>query len=165
MALNLDDLAERVNDNIATPTTTPTTDQAVAVAAALAPDYQSELATARAEIEALRAERDAQAESLAAARLKTIADNAAKPLQPIASGAQDLRLQKAVTAVGGLARWNQLSSVDRCKAVGIDGSEQVTDSELLRYFGPNSSAAAAQLARTSNNLYQKYRAIFRARGL
>jgi hypothetical protein len=162
MAMNLTDIDQQVNGNIAE----PTNDLAARVAEALKPDLEGQLATARAEIEQLKADRAAQDDAILAARLQAAASDANKPLKPVNSGMQDLAYERAVRAAGGLAKFNQLANGTKCELLGIADSEQVKDSELCKYFGAKSSgAAAAQLQRNSPNLYARYRAIFKTRNL
>jgi hypothetical protein len=171
MGLNLENINEQVNGNQNTPATeaaaaTPATDLAARVAEALKPDVEGKLAAALAEIESLKAARAAQDDELLKAKLRTISDDANKPLQPVGSGQQEIALARAVQAAGGLAKFNLLSDVARCESIGIEGSEKIPNSEIQKYFGAKSqSALAAQLQKNSPKLYEKYRGIFRARNL
>ena len=59
-----------------------------------------------------------------------------------------------------------LSNADRCKAIGIERSEQIKDAEIVKVFGRKSdSLTAQQLQRSDPARYSLMRAIFKARNL
>jgi|SRR5271157_3819045 len=126
-------------------------------------DAEIELAKANARIAELEA---AQAESLAQARIDTASAQAKRIPTKSNNVATDLQLDRAIKQCGGLALWSQLSPQQKAAALGVEGSEQIRDSEISRYFGKDSSSADAQmLARQNPERYRQLRALAKSRGI
>ena len=125
-----------------------------------------ELQKANARIAALEAEKAQQAEALAQARIDTASAQAKRIPTKLNNVATDIQLDKAIKQCGGLALWSQLTPQQKAAALGVEGSEQIKDSEIRKYFGKGSEAAAAQsLAKQSPERYRQLRALAKTRGI
>lgn len=102
---------------------------------------------------------------LAALRLGDARKEASKSTK-LGTVAQELRRDAAIRACGGLARWNTLTPSRRAELLGAVDSANVTDAELMQFFGPKSNGmAASQLAKADPERYRRYRILSRERGL
>lgn len=129
----------------------------------------TELEQLRAELAALKSERDAeqvQHESvLAEGRLKVAAAQAHAPAPKISAGRQDAQVTAAIRACGGLAYWARLSVQQKAAALNVDGAD-TKPSLIKQFFGPGSDGAAAQsLATQSPNEYRRLRCLAKLHGI
>lgn len=125
-------------------------------------DSANLLAKARAEIEALKHEREvarAQHEQeLTDLRVKNALRESNKPAEALHNGqANALRTQLIGTFTN--AKWHAKSVEERCALQGVPDSASVKDADLKRVFGPGSSQAATQLAKSDPQTYRKWRII------
>jgi hypothetical protein len=120
----------------------------------------------RAELDALKAERDAQNETIAASRMAVAVAEAHRAPVSLNSAKHDIALERAVKQVGGNALWHSMTPTQQAAALGIAGIEQTKDSEITRYFGKNSSGMAANaLAKSDPARYSRLRQIAKLRGI
>jgi hypothetical protein len=74
------------------------------------------------------------------------------PSQPLGSAGQDIQRQQAIKAAGGLAYWNLIPV--RSREIILGATENVTDAEVNKFFGKNSSFEAASLAKLNPSRYK-----------
>ncbi len=168
MLENIDIAVQQQLENQGVPTpAAPPSGGPPAPAAAPAPT-PSELEQARQEIDRLKAEALAAAQrheaDLAAAKTKSIIDAAMKSVAKVSVGQQEVAIANVIRQIGN-SRWHALQPHKRCEAIGIYGSEQVTDKALQKLFGPDTSAAATQLQKSNAAEYLRQRGIARCRGI
>ncbi len=118
--------------------------------AALKAAHEAELATLRAEFQQERLQTAVRA-------VQSV------PTVPLGTGEQDIRREQAIKAAGGMAYWNQMTAQQRGAILGVN--ENVTDAELNKYFGKNSSIEAASLAKLNPSRYRALRVLARERGI
>ena len=129
----------------------------------------SELEQLRAEVAQLRSEAAlkeiTRQDELSAQRLKTAGALANQPVARLATGQQDIEIQKAISAVGGNFRWHQLSPAQRAEALGVSGADTKL-SVVKQYFGSGSdSGAANRLAMQNPAEYKRLRALAKVNGV
>lgn len=132
------------------------------------PGFPSELQLAKEEIGRLNAAAEATAQQhaadIAAIKTKGIIDNALKPVATVSTSQQEMAIAEVIRRIKN-ARWHALPPHERCEAIGIYGSEQVSDKALHKLFGPDTSAAATQLQKSNPAEYLRQRGIARCRGI
>lgn len=147
----------------------PRQQQAAATAPA-APDVQSQLEQARAEIAGLKAEYGRETAERAAEvekqRLDAVAAAAKAPLASLSTAEQEIAISKAIRAAGGLAFFTKLSLTERLAGIGCKADTATPDKVIKRFFGKGSdSAAATALARENSKEYMNLRGLARLKGI
>lgn len=120
-------------------------------------DAEGKLAEATRRIAELEAERDAE-------RTKGMLAQARKPAVALNSGTVDAVRCKLIRQFGN-AKFHQISPDDRCKMQGVPNPASVKDIDLKKYFGPGTSAAASQLAKSDPERYRLWRIVAIERGI
>jgi len=162
----LEHIDEAVNAALATqaPTTTSPSNDSPAEPTVVNAD-QDELTRLRQENERLRVEKTDHEAALAEQRLKVAAAQANRPSVKVGTGAQDAAVQQAIRAVGGNAKWHQLSPEQRAAALGVNGADTKLTT-VKRFFGPGSDAAAAQRLHSQQpDEYRRLRALAKVNGI
>lgn len=149
--------------NDSTTATAVSVDTSEVIAANKVVELQSQIDRLRLEAASATAAHEQEVSDLRIA--KVVAESATKKTPPTTAAQQVIARDKAIEAVGGLARWNMLTPSQRCSTFGIDASE-ATAKEVAEVFGPKSSSVkAAQLMRTDPARYRRLKGIARELGI
>jgi hypothetical protein len=173
MALNLENVDERVNSTLESKTLAQQVTEA-AEAARATPEqrrHETEVRALQDELAALKRESaHAVTESevaLSEARLKVAKEQAHSiPATPVRNAMADIELSKAIAACKGVCFWNRLTFAQKEAALNIQGGAATKDTDIKKIFGRTSDSAAANALSLSNPAeYKRLRLLAKVRGL
>lgn len=95
-----------------------------------------ELQKALVRIKELEEKQAAKDEALSQSRIDVAAAQAKRGVTKLNNAVSDLQLARAVKECGGPALWATLSAQQQSKALNIEGSEQIKDAEIKKFFDP-----------------------------
>lgn len=125
-----------------------------------------ELEKAKQRIKELEEAQAAKDEALSQSRIDVAAAQAKRGATKLGNAVSDLQLQRAIAEAGGPALWSTLNPSQQAKSLGLEGSEQVKDSEVKKFFGRGSDARAANaLAKQDPARYAQLRKLAKVRGI